>query len=286
MASFEEVNFGFKAAFREAFDGAKSEAIGLATVIKSTDMSEKYAWLGAFPNMKEWLGDRDVKQLSEFNYSIDNKPYEATVEVPMKAIEYDKYGTYKPAIETMAMNAKKFPSQLVAKVLKDGETGVCYDTKPFFAADHVMGATVYANKAVGVLNTANILAGFEFMESIKNAEGVTLGIMPTVLVCGPKNRAAVIQAIDADRLANGATNTTYKMMAYMVLPEITDFSWYLLDISAPLKPFICQIAEDGLYEASNDEKFMKDKALFGTKSYLNAGYGLWQTAFKFSGLAV
>lgn len=281
MASFEEVNFGFKAVFQNAFEAAKSEAIELATVVKSSDLSEKYAWLGSFPNMREWIGDRAVKELSEFTYSIDNKSYEATVRVPVKAIEYDKYGTYKPAIETMAINAKKFPSQLVAKALLEGESALCYDGKPFFATNHTMGSVTYSNIATGDLTSANILAGYELMESIKNENGIPLGIKPTILVCGPKNRLSAITALDKENTTGGESNPTYKMMPYMVLPEITDKSWYLFDISAPLKPFIVQIAEDGLYEASNDERFMKDMALFGVKSFLNAGYGLWQTALKF-----
>lgn len=35
--------------------------------------------------------------------------------------------------------------------------------------------------------------------------------------------------------------------------------WYILDTSKPLKPFILQVAKDAEWEASDDDKFMKDR---------------------------
>ncbi|MBE0491113.1 MAG: Mu-like prophage major head subunit gpT family protein [Sulfurospirillum sp.] len=286
MAHFEETSIGFKSIFQKTYNDTTSEAKRLATEIKSNDLSEKYTWLGNFPNMKEWIGDRDVKVLSDFGYTLENKLYEASVTVPNIHIEYDKVGLYKPAIEQMALNAKLFPSELVADVLINGHTNLCYDGKAFFAADHITGTDTYANMGAGELNTANVLAGMNFMESIKNANGKTLRIKPTMLVCGPTNRSAAIQTLEKEFKAGGESNETYKMVEYMVLPEITGSEWFLLDISKPLKPFIAQVAKDGIFEASNDDKFMKDHALFGVKSFMNAGYGLWQLAYRFSGTAL
>lgn len=285
MAHFEETSIGFKTIFQKTYNDTTSEAKKLATQIKSNDLSEKYTWLGNFPNMKEWIGDRDVKTLADFGYALENKLYEASVTVPNLHIEYDKVGLYKPAIQQMAVNAKLFPSELVADVLTNGHTNLCYDGKAFFASNHVVGTDAYANTGIGELNTANVLAGMTFMESIKNANGKTLRVKPTILVCGPTSRSAAIQTLEKEYKAGGESNETYKMMEYMVLPEITGSEWFLLDISKPLKPFICQIAKDGIFESSNDDKFMKDHALFGVKSFMNAGYGLWQLAYRFSGTA-
>lgn len=285
MANFEETSIGFKAIFQKTYNDTNSEAKILATEVQSNDLSEKYSWLGNFPNMKEWLGDRDVKALSDFGYALENKLFEASVTVPNLHIEYDKVGLYKPAIEQMAVNSKLFGSELVAQVLLGGTENNCYDGKHFFAADHTMGTTTYANMGAGVLNSENILAGMMFMETIKSESGKTLRVKPNIIVCGPLNRANVVAAIDKEYKVGGETNTTYKAMEYLILPEITDTTWYMLDISKPLKPLILQVAKDGIFEASNDDKFMKDHALFGVKSFMNAGYGLWQLAFRFSGVA-
>ncbi len=286
MATFEETSIGFKSIFQKTFNDTSSDARQLATEVKSNDLSEKYVWLGNFPNMKEWIGERDVQLLQNFGYALDNKLFEASVTIPNIYIEYDKVGLYKPAIEQMAQNAKQFPDELITEVIKNGDTSLCYDGKNFFATDHVMGVDTYANMSLGVLNSDNIILGRTFMSGIKNAKGKTMRINPNMIVCGPLNLANVIEAIDKERKANGENNTTYKMMQYLILPEIEGLEWFMLDITKPIRPVIWQNAKDGIFESSNDDKFMKDHALFGTKSFMNAGYGLWQLAYRFSGTAV
>ena len=108
-------------------------------------------------------------------------------------------------------------------------------------------------------------------------------VKPNVLVYGPSSMAKAVRAVDKEYLAGGETNPTYKMFDQLMLPEIEGDEWYLLDTTKPLKPFVLQVAKDGIFESSNDDKFMKDHALFGTKSFMNAGYGLWQLAFRASG---
>ena len=52
MAHFEETAIGFKAIFQKTFNDTKSHADVLGMQIPSTDLSEKYVWLGNFPMMK------------------------------------------------------------------------------------------------------------------------------------------------------------------------------------------------------------------------------------------
>jgi phage major head subunit gpT-like protein len=59
-------------------------------------------------------------------------------------------------------------------------------------------------------------------------------------------------------------------------------SWYLLDLSKPLKPFIYQNRESPVFAAmtdfSNPHVFMNDEFVWGIKRRNAGGYGLWQTA--------
>ncbi len=285
MATFEETSTGFKAVFQKTYNDTGAEASLLATRIESSDLSEKYTWLGNFPQMKEWIGERDIKALTDFGYQIHNKLFEASISVPNTHIEYDKVGLYKPAVEQMAQNAKLFGAILVADVLISGNTNLCYDGKPFFATDHEVGADTYSNSGSGVLNPTNLLATRSFMMSIKSPTGKSLRVNPNMLVCGPKSLSKVVDAIDKERLANGESNPTYKMFDKLILPEISGDEWYLLDTSKPLKPFILQVAKDGIFESNDGKKFELDSALFGVKSFMNAGYGLWQFAYRSTGVA-
>ncbi|EJP76154.1 Mu-like prophage major head subunit gpT family protein [Campylobacter sp. FOBRC14] len=287
MAHFEETAIGFKAIFQKTFNETTTKADTLCMRVTSTDLSEKYVWLGNFPMMKEWIGDRDIKKFKDYGYALENVPFEATVTVPNNHIEYDKVGLYRPAIEQMAYNAKRFGGTLVAKILLDAEDatkGKCYDGKPFFSNAHVLGSDTYSNVGTGALTSDNLIAAEALLSSIKGDSGQSLGIVSTHLVCGPKSLAKAINAVQKENLTAGETNPTYKRYELLVLPEITDASWYLMDLGKPVKPFVLQVAKDGIFESSNDHKFLKDHALFGCKSFMNAGFALWQLAYKSSGV--
>ena len=121
------------------------------------------------------------------------------------------------------------------------------------------------------------------MISIKGDTGQALGVSPTHLICGPKNLAAAITAVNKEHLTAGETNPTFKRYSLLVLPEIAGTEWYLMDLGKPVRPFVLQVAKDGVFESSDDHKFMKDAALFGCKSFMNAGYALWQLAYMSTG---
>lgn len=288
MATFEETSIGYKAIFQKTYNDAVAKADILATTVTSNSLSEEYAWLGSYPGIREWIGDRVLKTLSEHGYTIKNKAFEGSVTVPKKYIEYDKIGLFRPAIEQMAVNAKNFPGTLVAQIVVDATDAVkgkCFDGLPFYSTAHKIGTTTYANTGVGVLNNTNLIAAEAFMMSIDGDSGQNLGICPDTLVVGPKSLALAIQAIEKETLTNGEANTTYKRYKLLVLPEIKDMKWHLMDLSKPLKPFIKQVAADAKFTASNDHAFMKDAALFGVDSFLNAGYGMWHLSYMGTGLA-
>lgn len=284
MASFAEVSIGFKAVFQKTFNETKSEAEVLATRIFSTDLSEKYVWLGNFPAMKEWVGDKAVKQLKDYGYQIANKSYESTVSVPNKHIELDKIGLYKPMIEQNSQEAKRFSSDLIASLLIAGEANDCYDGKKYFASNHIIGegstVVTYKNVDIGVLDSTKLLAKKAEMMGIKSAEGKSLRVNPNLLVCGALNLANATKAIKGQTLSGGESNPTYEMFELLVLPEIADESWYLFDTTKIIKPFILQIVEDGKFTSSNDRAFMRDEAMFSVEAFKSAGYGLWQFAYK------
>ncbi|ELR65848.1 Phage major capsid protein [Photobacterium marinum] len=74
----------------------------------------------------------------------------------------------------------------------------------------------YASKAE--LTDANFDAAIEAMMSLKSDEGRPLGIMPSVLVCGPSNRSAAKKVLEAENKAQGESNTNYKAVELTVVP--------------------------------------------------------------------
>lgn len=283
MSNFVEISFGLKSIYNKTFNETIAPGEELATTIKSNDLSEKYVWLGDIPQMKEWVGDRDIKKFNDYGYALSNKLYENSVSIPQTHLDYDKVGLYRPAIEQMAQDAKKFGASLVASVLINGADpakGKCYDDKAFFATDHKINSDTYANLSDKPLNATNLLAAEMFMRSIKGNSGRAIGIAPTHLVIGASNLAKALEILQKQNLSGGESNVVFNRYKLITINEISDGSWYLMDLSRAIKPFILQKAIDGEFSASNDYKFMKDAALFGCKSFMNAGYGLWQLAYK------
>lgn len=131
----------FKAAFAAGLGQAETQYGKIATTVPSTTGSEEYGWLGQFPNVREWLGDRVVNGMATHGYTIRNKSFEMTVGVPRPAIEDDQYGIYTPMMQEMGRAASAHPDRLVFSLLKSGAGTLCYDGQYFFDTDHpVIGA--------------------------------------------------------------------------------------------------------------------------------------------------
>lgn len=137
-ASVAALQVGFKKNFQDAFNATRPEAdfTKVATVVPSTSKAETYGWLGKFPKMREWVGDRIVKDMESFGYTVTNKDFEATVGVDRNDIEDDDLGHYSPLMQEMGHSAGQQPDDLVFSLLKSGATELCYDGQYFFDTDH------------------------------------------------------------------------------------------------------------------------------------------------------
>lgn len=123
----------------------------IATEIPSKTNVNTYAWLGDFPRMREWLGDRVIQGLDGKSYTLANKSWELTLGVPRDDIEDDQYGLYNPIAEAMGAEIKLHKAELVFQTLQNGgeATSLCYDDKPFFATDHPVGNEAVSNDLTG-----------------------------------------------------------------------------------------------------------------------------------------
>lgn len=143
QAALSGIFKSFSTIFNETLETTKPLWNRVAMMVPSTGSSVDYKWLGAFPMLREWLGDRVVKNLTAFNYVIANKDYEGTVELDRNDVEDDQVGVYRPMIQGLSANAVLHPDQLIFKLLKDGFATVGYDGQFFFDTDHpVAGASV------------------------------------------------------------------------------------------------------------------------------------------------
>lgn len=285
QAALSGIYKGFSTLFQEAFGAAQSQWPQIAMEVPSEGRSVDYKWLGAFPMMREWVGDRVVKSLEAFNYEIVNKSFEATIEVDRDDIEDDQIGIYRPMIQGLGDAAAKHPDMLVFGLLKAGFTTPCYDGQYFFDTDHpVAGASVSNSgggsgtawylldlsrpvkplllqirkrpefvaldrpedegvfmrkkyrygvddrKNVGfglwqlaygskqTLDATAYAAARAAMMSLKNDEGVPLGIVPTHLVVPPTLESAARAIVTMQTDSAGAANVWFNTAQLIVSP--------------------------------------------------------------------
>ena len=147
-ALLQGLRTGFDATFSKVFGETPSDWEKIATRVSSSTASNTYGWLGQFPDLRDWVGDRVLKSIKESGYAIVNKLYESTVELPRTAIEDDELGVYSPLIADMGRAAKVFPDQQCYGLLKSGATTLCFDGQNYFDVDHPVYANVDGSGAV------------------------------------------------------------------------------------------------------------------------------------------
>ena len=137
-ALLQTLGVGFRANFQTGLDAALAENMWsqIATPVPSETGENEYGWLGDWPGLREWIGERIVKELSADTYKLRNRKFESTVGVIRDHIEDDNVGLYAPRMEAMGRASGIFWDQLTFEALLKGFDLDCYDGQRFFDAEH------------------------------------------------------------------------------------------------------------------------------------------------------
>lgn len=141
-ANLQTLGVGFNTAFKNGLLAtAASQWERVATRVPSITGENEYGWMGNLPGVREWIGDRQVQNISTSGYRIRNKDYELTLGVERNHIEDDNIGIYGPLFQQMGASVGSQYDLSAYGLLKAGWTTPCYDGQYFFDTDHpVIGA--------------------------------------------------------------------------------------------------------------------------------------------------
>ena len=141
---------GFQTVYDESRLAAPSHAMEIAMKVPSSARDETYGWLGAFPQLREWIGPRQVKNLTARGFTTRNRKFESTVSISRVDMADDRLGVFKPMFEgqwapsrrgTCVEPARRFDGdELVFGLLKAGFDSPCFDGQNFFDTDHPLEA--------------------------------------------------------------------------------------------------------------------------------------------------
>lgn len=286
-ATLNGIYVGFNTVFNRAFEAQKPRYTQIATVVPSTTDAETYAWLGDIPGMREWIGDREIQNLTGSGYTIRNKEFELTVGVKRTDIEDDKIGLYNPSVEMLGESAALHPDELCFGLLTAGFTEKCFDGNPFYYAKHKIGSKEISNLLTAPLTMESYALARSMMMSLKNAKGRPLNLVPNLLVVPPALEKTARDIVLAETI-NGTTNTMRNTADVLVDTRMkSDTEWHLLCTQRPLKPVIYQQRKKAKFVSLTAETsqnvFMSNNYLYGADSRGNAGYGFWQMAVGSTG---
>ncbi len=294
-SSIQAAFVALKTLFNNAFAAAPSTWDKIAMKVPSSTGSNLYAWLSAFPKMRRWVGEKHVKNLQAYSYSVVNEDWEATVAVNRNHIEDDQLGIYQPQAQMAGFSAKQLPDEIVYELVNNGFTALCYDGQYFFDVDHpVAGGSVsnVSTKALSAATLANAQASYgaarTAMRRFKDEDGRPINISPTVLLVPPALEDTARALLTVDRLEDGKPNP-YKGTAELVVESrlTSDTAWFLLDTSKPVRPFIYQERKAPVFvqqtDPEADDVFSRKEYKFGAEARAAGGYGFWQMAYGSTG---
>ena len=271
----------FSMAFKDAFKAKTDKAISSKfsmTVGDADHMSVEIPFFEAFSFMRKWVGPRQVKNLSSKKLVLKEDSFEDTIGVGVREIETDNWSFYTAAVKQLAENTVKLWDRLATEALADPGTWI--DGKAFFATDRKYGKSTINNKTTSALSASTFNTAYETMQSYVDHAGNPIGVVPDLLMVGPKNRTTAFEILNSKLVASGnATieNPNYGVAEVIVNPYLVgnyDDYWFLMSAGDAIKPVALQKSKEGELAAQNqptdDCVFSEGMALYGTAAYGNA----------------
>ncbi|SEE00594.1 Mu-like prophage major head subunit gpT family protein [Pseudomonas anguilliseptica] len=293
--SLQSVFTELHTAFNNAFQTAPTTWDKIAMKIPSNSGSNFYGWLSAFPKMRPWIGAKHVQNLTASDYEIPNNDFEATIEVERKHIEDDQHGMYMPQAQMAGYSAAQLPDEMVFEAVNQSFSKECYDGKYFFDTEHEVAGQPVSNKGTSPLSNTSLAAaqaGFgaarASMRAVKDEDGRSLNVTPTVLLVGTALEDVARMLLTSEKLADGSQNP-YKGAAELVIDARIESqtAWFLLDTSKPIRPFIYQERKAPEFVAQvspqSESVFSLKAYKFGAEARVASGYGFWQLAYGSTG---
>ena len=289
QANLRELTGGYSAAFNKALQEVKTDYQKIATVVPSSTAENSYKWLGQLPDLREWIGEREIQHMDSFGYTIRNKKFERTLGVPREDIEDDQYGIYSPMFSQMGEAAGLHPDKLVFGLLAKGFDEKCYDGKAFFATDHKSGKATFSNKGTKKFNRDTYIEARAAIMNLTGDKGDPLNLVPDLLIVSPSYEQEARETLMAE-IIDGTSNVMKETAELLVPTQLAGENadkWFLLCTKKFLKPMIYQerkkIKFTQLTKDDDMNVFMHDEFLYGADGRSNAGFGFWQMAWGSDG---
>lgn len=291
---------GLASTYAQSYASAPKFWDRIAMLKPSSTEVEKDGWMGKIPVLREWVGPRQVQNAAARSYTLENLPWELTLEVDKFKIMDDTYGIYAPMVQMMGLQAAKWPDYMLADMIQSN-TALAYDGLPLFDHNHpqdVDNPTGPKNDNLFdlALTPDNFQSVRASMMNFKGEDGKPLGVRPNLLVVPPALEVAARLILNSTFIATnplggntivGSNENPLRGMAdLLVVPELAstalnsdgDDTWYLFDTSKPIKPLLFQQRQAPLFvprvDPADPKVFDEHVFVYGVEARGNVGITL------------
>ena len=275
---------GVKTNFEQGLGMASQQYQKFADVVTSSTKIEAYPFLEQFGKMREWIGPKVIKNLASRNLQVTNIDFEVTYGIKKNDIKDDAYGLYAPMFRGLGLTAGNiWDDRSFAALCGNGNW---LDNAAFFGTTRKYGKNTISNYVASALTATTYGTARTGMMSYAGHDGEPLGVIPNVLVVGPKLEATARKIVESPYVAgsiptgessyvSGVTdaNPYYKTAELIVSPRLVgsyDDYWFLLCTSGPLKPVIVQKREEVTLirkdMLTDDNMFFEGQAVYGAEA--------------------
>lgn len=270
----------------------------LALRFASSRETETYRWLGMVPQVREWIGGRQVRPLRGSGVTIENKVWEATIRVDADEYRRDKSGQIMVRVNELARRVATHPNKLLTNLITAGASTVGYDGTNFFASAHSEGESgAQSNSVTHDVSTTTAPTEAEMYAAIVKAlaqllslkddagepvnEGAREFLVMVPLAFLPATLAA-LTGNPGDATTNPLSGREPFRVNWLANPRLTwTDSFAVFRTDGETRPFIFQeelpVRVHALAEGSELE-VNENQHQYGVKAIHAAGYGFWQNA--------
>ena len=292
---------GLSTQFHNALQAVPTEYLDTTMTVPSSGAGVDYAWLSRFPKMRQWVGDKHIKQLKLGNYYVKNLDWETTIAVDRNDIEDDQLGIYNAQAQMAGQSAGELYGDIITDLKNNAFTGLGMDGVAYYSDSHVLTnadgvSATYDNKLTAALSAASLAAVTASygaariaVMGFKDEEGQPLGLIPDLLEVPPALEAVALIIANADKLADDSPNPYRGTCRVKVNPRLTSSTAWMLHVSnrGAIKPFVLQTRKAPTFVSQtsmeNDDVFNRREYKFGAEARAAGAYGFWQLSVGSTG---
>jgi phage major head subunit gpT-like protein len=255
------------------------------------------------PRAREWVGSKEVHQLTKYDSQVPLRSWEATISIPVNEINQDPQGAVASRLAGFRSMIGSFYNEIMIDELLVNPTG--YDGVSLLSASHprLNGLAVQDNLTTSALTLAELENAKQFLRSVTDGKGKPLGCKLTHVLVGPAQETLAQQLTDSDQLVGisdigeyvqpggsgidaAALMTNYigGSAAVIVSEEITGNQWVAMDLSKgrskPMYAAEFETPELTILNRKEDSNvFHDDEVLMSIVGRLSPMAMNWQTGY-------